>query len=97
MQAVRRSVDSEIAKTQGLSGLQIPRVVEGEEAVNIYTFHREDGWYPIELVNDMEATHHIAFNPGTIKVVNFTTRKVLFDENKPASDEPLVERRHIIP
>jgi hypothetical protein len=62
--------------------------------MNIYTFHREEGWYPIELVNDIEAAHHVLFNPGTIKVVNEMTRKVVYDENKTSLDWPLIEQKH---
>lgn len=65
---------------------------------NVYTFHREDGWYPIELVNDIEAAHHVLFNPGTIKVVNETTGKIVFDAAKPEGlDCPLIEQRHNSP
>lgn len=46
----------------------------------IYTFHRADGFYPIELVNDIEAAHHVLFNPGTIKVVNEETEKVIYEQ-----------------
>ena len=62
--------------------------------MNIYTYHRQDGFYPIELVNDIEAAHHVLFNPGTLKVVNETTGKVVYDTAKPTGDKPLVEQRH---
>jgi hypothetical protein len=64
---------------------------------NIYTFHRAEGWYPVELINNMEAAHHILFNPGTVKVVNETTGEILHDENKTSLDEPLIEQKHQIP
>jgi hypothetical protein len=65
--------------------------------MNIYTFHREDGWYPIELVNGLEAAHHVLFNPGTVKVTNETTGKVIYDQNKESLDWPLIERKHQTP
>jgi hypothetical protein len=65
--------------------------------MNIYTFHREDGWYPIELVNDIEAAHHVLFNPGTVKVVNETTGKTVYNQHKDSLDWPLIERKHQTP
>lgn len=34
----------------------------------IYIFHREEGWYPLELENDQEAITNALCNPGTLKV-----------------------------
>lgn len=48
----------------------------------IYTFHRTEGFYPIEYVNDMAAAHAVLFNPGTKKVINEETWLVIFDESK---------------
>lgn len=44
----------------------------------IYTFHRTDGFYPLQLVNDAEAAHQVLFNPGTLKVVNQSTGVVVY-------------------
>ena len=56
----------------------------------LYTFHRKDGWYPLELpdvietanggkTSDQVALDCVACNPGTLKVINKSTGKVLFD------------------
>jgi hypothetical protein len=66
--------------------------------MNVYIFHREDGWYPVELVNDIEAAHHVLFNPGTVKVVNATTGATVFEANETeAPDLPLIDLRHNSP
>lgn len=65
--------------------------------MNIYTFHREDGFYPIELANDAQAAHHVLFNPGTLKVVNETTGRVVYDIGNPTCDKPLLDQRHDVP
>ena len=64
--------------------------------MNIYTFHRKDGWYPIELTNDVEAAHHVVFNPGTLKVVNEKTGNVVYEIGK-GTDVPLLTQPHNIP
>lgn len=50
--------------------------------MNIYTFHRKEGFYPIELPSDEEALRNVRCNPGTIIVVNMTTGKTVFNERK---------------
>ena len=56
--------------------------------MNVYAFHRENGWYPIEETSDDRITEHVARNPGTLRVVNQTTGKVVFDaEVTPARKE----------
>lgn len=67
-----------------------------EQKMNIYTFHRQNGWYPIELVNDIEAARHIPFNPGTVKVVNETTGKVVYDANLPAKQNATVREMRVV-
>jgi hypothetical protein len=44
----------------------------------IYTFHRKEGFYPIELSSDEEAMANVESNPGTIKVVNEETRETIY-------------------
>ena len=65
--------------------------------MNLYTFHRSDGFYPVELVNDVEAAHHVLFNPGTVKVVNHTTGKVVYDSGDSGPDIVLMEQPHTVP
>jgi|GEM_PF-6086063 len=35
-----------------------------------YIFHREEGWYPMALVDDSEAVENAETNPGTLKVTD---------------------------
>ena len=42
----------------------------------LYIFHREDGWYPITLENDDEATENAEANSGTLKVTDAEDRIV---------------------
>ena len=66
----------------------------------IYTFHRVDGFYPIEMpphptkTPDQVALDCVPLNPGTLKVVNEQTNKVVYDANQPTSGQPLMEHRH---
>ena len=43
----------------------------------IYTFHRKEGWYPIEFEDDEEAIRNVMCNPGTLKVVNEETEEII--------------------
>jgi len=44
----------------------------------LYTFHRHDGFYPLELESDKEAIANADCNPGTEKVVNEETGETVF-------------------
>lgn len=41
--------------------------------------HREDGFYFLPLKNDDEAIRNAFYNPGTLKVVNEVTHKVVWN------------------
>lgn len=43
--------------------IPIPRVT--------YTFHRVEGFYPLELRDDADARRNAKCNPGTLKVVRW--------------------------
>jgi hypothetical protein len=47
-------------------------------ANTLYTFHRANGFYPLCLRDDDEAIRNAFCNPGTLKVVNEMTRKVVW-------------------
>lgn len=49
----------------------------------VYQFYRADGWYPVQLGDDLAAIKDVENNPGTIKVVNMQTGKTIY-ENKTA-------------
>jgi hypothetical protein len=38
----------------------------------IYSFFREEGWYPVELMNDEDALENVKYNPGTVRVERIT-------------------------
>lgn len=46
--------------------------------MSIYTFHRENGFYPLELASDEEARANAECNPGTVKVVNEITGETVW-------------------
>ena len=46
----------------------------------IYTFHREEGFYILELSSDEEAIANAECNPGTLKVMNEITGKIVYGE-----------------
>lgn len=52
--------------------------------MNIYTFHRVGGFYPLELADNATARQNAIANPGTIKVVNEATGAKVFDGFHPA-------------
>jgi hypothetical protein len=47
-----------------------------------YTFHRQDGFYVLELEDDDAAITNGICNPGTIKIINEITHKVIWGEGK---------------
>jgi hypothetical protein len=47
-----------------------------------YTFHRQDGFYVLELEDDDAAITNGICNPGTIKIINEITHKVILGEGK---------------
>lgn len=46
----------------------------------LYTFYRKEGFYPLELGSDEEAISNAKCNPGTLKVVNEHTKKIVWEE-----------------
>jgi len=46
--------------------------------MNIYIFHRAEGFYPLELLDDEQAIANACLNPGTLKVTNAITGKVVW-------------------
>lgn len=48
----------------------------------IYTFHRKEGFYPLELNSNEEAKANALRNPGTLKVVNEITKEIIYQEEK---------------
>ncbi len=46
----------------------------------IYTFERKEGFYPLELDNDLSAIKNAECNPGTVRVTNEVTGVVVWDE-----------------
>lgn len=43
-----------------------------------YIFHRDSGFYPIELRDDDDAREHAKLNPGTLKVENAATGEIIW-------------------
>lgn len=56
--------------------------------MHIYIFHRSDGWYPLTLKDDADAKANAVCNPGTIKVENARTGKVVWGLEDKAKPEP---------
>lgn len=47
--------------------------------MNIYIFFRKEGFYPVEgIKDDAEVLDHVILNPGTIRVENALTGKVVW-------------------
>ena len=46
--------------------------------MNIYTFYREGGFYPIEIEDDATAIKQARLNKGTVKVVNEITGETVW-------------------
>lgn len=44
-----------------------------------FTFHREEGFYPIMLRSNEEAIANAEINPGTVIVVNELTKDVVWE------------------
>lgn len=63
------------------------------EKQNVYTFHRSEGFYPLELQDDTTALANALNNPGTLKVVNEVTGKTVFvaPGSSEAMDDVLIE------
>ncbi len=51
-----------------------------------FTFHREEVFYPLVLQSDEEAVANAKCNPGTLRVVNEFTGKVVFEANTAVPD-----------
>lgn len=52
-----------------------------EITMQLYTFHRADGWYPVECEDDTDAKLQAEMNPGTAKVMDVAGR-VVWEETK---------------
>lgn len=50
-----------------------------------YSFHRSDGFYPLELKDDADAKANAECNVGTLKVENVVTREVVWTPNAEVS------------
>ena len=50
--------------------------------MQIYLFHREDMFYPIELRDDEDAKRNAECNPGTTKVENAITGEVVWTQSE---------------
>jgi len=48
----------------------------------IYTFHRAEGFYPIELRDDDDARVNAEFNPGTQEVRCAFTGRIVWSDGK---------------
>ena len=46
----------------------------------VYTFHRKEGFYLLELKSDEEAIENAKCNPGALKVINEITGKIVYEE-----------------
>jgi len=44
------------------------RALKAQGLKRLYTFHRAEGWYPLELADDEDARKNAEFNPGTLRV-----------------------------
>jgi len=44
------------------------RAAKAQGRGRLYTFHRAEGWYPLELEDDEDARKNAEFNPGTLRV-----------------------------
>jgi len=53
----------------------------------IYTFHRKDGFYPLELSSDEEAIENALCNPGTLLVINENTSITIYELDKESINE----------
>lgn len=49
-------------------------------AKRVYIFHRAEGWYPVELRNDADARKNAEGNPGTVKVTDALSEKVIWEK-----------------
>lgn len=63
--------------------------------MNLYTFHRADGFYPLELPNDADAKSNAVWNPGTLKVVNEVTGVMIWEAGAPP--DPSGNEEHLAP
>jgi len=48
----------------------------------VYTFHRKGGFYPLNLASDEAALENVKSNPGTLRVVNESAQRVIYDIRK---------------
>lgn len=46
-----------------------------------FIFHREGMWYPLELPENDDLAAHAECNPGTLKITDAVTGKVLWQPN----------------
>lgn len=50
--------------------------------MNVYTFHRDGGFYPLELKDDAQAVENAKRNPGTVRVLNALTGEQVYPERR---------------
>lgn len=50
----------------------------GATTTTLYIFHRDKGFYPLELADDAEAIKNAQCNPGTVKVTDGITNRVVW-------------------
>jgi hypothetical protein len=50
----------------------------------IYTFERKEGFYPLELDNDLSAIENAKLNPGTVRVTNEETGVIVWTKEDEA-------------
>lgn len=49
---------------------------KSQKKTEVYIFHREGMWYPIELYDDKDAIDNAIHNKGTLKVTNSIGRTI---------------------
>jgi hypothetical protein len=54
----------------------------------IYTFHRADGFYPLSFPDDMTALAQVPLNPGTLAIINQSTRTKIYEDKTTGMERP---------
>jgi hypothetical protein len=54
------------------------KAAAGVPKTTLYIFHREQGFYPLELADDAAAIENAKLNPGTVKVTDAITNRVVW-------------------
>ena len=63
-----------------------PPELRNEDMSELYTFHRKEGFYPLELADDDDACRNAECNPGTIRVMDIHGR-VVWPVGEPQPDD----------